>query len=120
MKKVFCPSDRFIVGQNMLGHALYRGPEFCFSQYGLHGYQKTQNFPNLRGTCAENVKKAQNQPTLMSSTLPSGGCGSDDNHFSLQPLSGKHNNTLYSYNNKLRSMFWPIMIRFRHNTCTII
>jgi hypothetical protein len=43
-KKVFWPSDRFIVGQSILGHALYRGPNFFSSQYKFHGYQKTQNF----------------------------------------------------------------------------
>jgi hypothetical protein len=40
-------SQCFIVGQNILGHALYalyRGPTIFFSQYGLHGYQKTQDF----------------------------------------------------------------------------
>jgi hypothetical protein len=42
-EKVFWPSDLFIVGQNILGHALYRGPKF-FSQYGLYEYQKTQSF----------------------------------------------------------------------------
>jgi hypothetical protein len=31
MEKVFGPSDRFIVGQNILGHALYRGPKICFT-----------------------------------------------------------------------------------------
>jgi hypothetical protein len=29
-KKVFSPSDRFIVGQNILGHALYRGSKIFF------------------------------------------------------------------------------------------
>jgi hypothetical protein len=43
-KKFVWPSDRLIIGHNFLGHALYKGPKFFFSQYGLHGHQKTQNF----------------------------------------------------------------------------
>jgi hypothetical protein len=35
---LFCFEDTLI-----LGHALYRGPKFVFSQFGLHGYQKTQD-----------------------------------------------------------------------------
>jgi hypothetical protein len=32
-----------MIGHNFLGYALYKDPNF-FSQYGLHVYQKKQNF----------------------------------------------------------------------------
>jgi hypothetical protein len=41
-KKVFWSSDLFRKGHLFLCQALYNGPNF-FSQYGVDGYQMTQN-----------------------------------------------------------------------------
>jgi hypothetical protein len=39
-EKVFWPGDRFIVGQNVLGHALYRGPKFFSHNMDFMGIKR--------------------------------------------------------------------------------
>jgi hypothetical protein len=39
-KKNFLPSDRFIIGHDFLGHALYKGPKFFIHNINFMGIKR--------------------------------------------------------------------------------